>query len=217
MKTGFFPLERSLCTRRLDMGVSRSEHGYTLVDIMVVVAIIGIVAAAAVPMIGSGLSGFQFQGDGEGLANTVKLAKMRAAASFSRARVRANLAASTYQLEVWDRDGATWVLEGAPRPLTTSAFGFNGLAAPPPSTQAGIGLSPACLDDTGTAIASTACVLFNSRGIPVDGAGAPVGDNGLYITDGVTGVYGVTVTMTPLVRLWWSPANAAAGAAWQER
>ena len=58
------------------------------------------------------------------------------------------------------------------------------------------------------AIGNTSCVIFNSRGIPVDAGGAPTGGNGLYITDGV-GVYGVTVTATPLVRLWWSPATAA--------
>jgi len=199
------------------MRVLRDQRGFTLIDIMVVVAIMGIVAAAAVPMTGSALGGFQFQGEGEALANTVKLAKMRATASFSRARVRANLTASTYQLEVWDRAGGSWVLEGAAQPLSSGAFGFNGLAAPPPNTQAAIGFSPPCLDDSGTAITNTACVLFNSRGIPVDAVGAPVGNNGLYITDGTTGVFGVTVTMTPLVRLWWSPANAAAGAAWQER
>lgn len=200
------------------MGVSRNERGFTLIDIMVVVAIMGIVAAAAVPMTGSALYGFQFQGDGENLSNTVKLAKMRATASFSRARVRANLDANTYQLEVWDRDNDTWVMEGGARQLSsTTIFGFNGLATPPPNTQAAIGFSPACTDDTGTDIANTACVLFNSRGIPVTSAGAPIGNNGLYITDGVSGVFGVTVTMTPLVRLWWSPANAAAGAAWQER
>jgi hypothetical protein len=43
----------------------------------------------------------------------------------------------------------------------------------------------------------------------VDDAGDLTGGNGLYITDGV-GVYGVTVTATPLVRLWWSPVTAAA-------
>ena len=43
----------------------------------------------------------------------------------------------------------------------------------------------------------------------VDGAGVPTGQNALYITDGRTGVYATTVTMTPLVRFWWSPATSA--------
>jgi hypothetical protein len=55
-------------------------------------------------------------------------------------------------------------------------------------------------------IGNTACIVFNSRGIPVDPVGAPIGRNALYITDG-TGVYGTTLTATPLVRLWWSPVG----------
>jgi hypothetical protein len=35
-----------------------------------------------------------------------------------------------------------------------------------------------------------------------------MGGNALYITDG-TGVYGTTITATPLVRQWW--ANSSTG------
>lgn len=192
------------------MSSFRDERGFTLIDVMVTVAIMGIVAAAAIPMTGSSLGAFQFQGDGERLANTVKLAKMRATASFSRARVYTDLAANTYILQVWDRAANTWTIEGGVQQLSdNSAFGFGGLAAPPPNTQAAIGFSPACTSDMGNPVADTACIIFNSRGIPVDATGVPTGGNGLYVTDGV-GVYGVTVTATPLVRLWWSPATTAA-------
>jgi prepilin-type N-terminal cleavage/methylation domain-containing protein len=46
----------------------RAQRGFSLIDIMVVMAIVGIVAAVAIPMTASSLGGFQFQGDGETLA-----------------------------------------------------------------------------------------------------------------------------------------------------
>ena len=61
--------------------------------------------------------------------------------------------------------------------------------------------------------ANPACIVFNSRGIPVDTAGAPMGGNALYVTD-TTGVYATTITATPLVRQWWS---SAAAVGWVQR
>ena len=69
-------------------------------------------------------------------------------------------------------------------------------------------MSPPCKTKTGTDIANTSCVVFNSRGIPVDGSGNITGESGLYVTDGV-GTYGVTLSATPLVRLWWTRADEA--------
>ena len=60
---------------------------------------------------------------------------------------------------------------------------------------------------TGAAIGNTSCILFNSRGIPVDPAGAPpavgapTGNDAMYLTDG-TAVYGETISATGLIKLW---------------
>jgi hypothetical protein len=121
-----------------------------------------------------------------------------------------DLTSSDFLLQTWNRNTETWESEGGV--ISTEdgvAFGFGGLTTPPPDTQAEIAQSAVCLDDDGEEIGNTACIVFNSRGIPIDDEGAPTGNNALYITDGV-GVYGTTLTATPLVRLWWSPATASA-------
>ena len=51
------------------------------------------------------------------------------------------------------------------------------------------------------AVANTACIIFNSRGLPVDATGSPFGNDAIYITDS-TAVYGITVAATGFVRLW---------------
>ena len=201
------------------MRALRAQAGFSLVDILVAIALIGMVTAMAVPMADSSARSFRMRGDAQSIANIVALAKMRAASRFSRTRIRADLGANSYRLEVWDKTAARWVTDGDDVLLSNGVrFGFGGLAQSPPNTQAVIGQSPRCLnqatleDDDGDGaelVDGTACIVFNSRGVPVDTAGNPMGGNALYITDG-SAVYATTITATPLVRQWWSNVTAAA-------
>src|SRR5262249_19250145 len=147
--------------------------------------------------------------------DAISLAKLRAAADFTQARVAVDLTGNTFHVETW-RKGTpgSWVTEGAITNLSTKdTFTFGAVATAPPNTQATIGQAPACVTNTGPAIGNTACILFNSRGIPVlsNGAppavGAPTGNGALYISDG-TAVYGVTISATGLTRLWRTNSTA---------
>lgn len=181
-----------------------------MVELLVAVAIVGITATIAVPQASRALGGMKIRGDARNVANAVTLAKMRSASSASRARVYVSLDSGQFRVQVWNKTTSAWETEGGTQQLAQGvSFGFSGLSTAPPNTQTTIGQSAQCLADDGTAIANTACVVFNSRGIPIDGSLLPTGDNGLYITDGV-GVYGTTITATPLVRRWWSPASRVA-------
>lgn len=188
-------------------------QGYSLIELLVVLGLIGVISAVAVPMTSSTVSDLRVRGDARAISNIVALAKMRATSGFTRTRAFVDMSSNSFFIQIWDKTTATccWVTEGGSNSTSAGVrFGFGGLAAPPPNTQVAIGQSSACLNDNGvTAIGNSACVVFNSRGIPIDAGGAPTGNNGLYITDG-TSAYATTITATPLVRLWWSPASSAA-------
>jgi hypothetical protein len=120
-----------------------------------------------------------------------------------------DLSTDSYFIQVWNKVDEVWETEGGSVETSDGVtFGYGGLTAPPPNTQVAINQSTECDDDTGVPIEQTACVTFNSRGIPIDNTGAPTGNNALYLTDG-SAVYVTTLTATPLVRLWWSPGNVA--------
>lgn len=191
------------------MRQGRSERGFSIVEVMVVVLLMAILAAMAVPMSSNAVSGYRLRSEARSIASLIGLAKLRATANFTRARVYADLSLHRYRLEVWNKTTNQWTTEGGTSQMpTTVRFGFGTLATPPDDTQDAIGQSAACTDNGGADIANSACILFNSRGIPIDALGAPQGGNAFYVTDG-TGVRATTVTATPLIREWWSPAHSA--------
>jgi Tfp pilus assembly protein FimT len=181
-----------------------------MMELLVTLAIAGVVAAVALPSTARTVSDLRLSGDARTLHNMVGLAKMRAAARFTRERIFVDRTTGTYQMQYWDKVNSKWVSESpSVNTLSTGVqFGYGSLNTPPPNTQLAIGQSPACTNDAGTTISNTSCIIFNTRGIPVTSTGAITGNSGLYITDGV-GTYAVTLSATPLIRLWWTKASAA--------
>jgi len=190
------------------------QAGFSITELLVVLAIAGVLAAMALPSAERTLADVRLHNDARAIHNLTSLAKMRAAAKYTRVRLYCDLGAETFVLQDWDKATSTWVAEEGPETLSTNVdFSFNGLSDPPADTQSAIGLGAACKANDGvTDLANTSCIVFNSRGIPVNAVGDPDGNGAIYVTDHSTGVYGITVSATPLVRLWWSPATMVAWA-----
>lgn len=196
---------RSLRLRRLTSPLKGSSPGYSLVELLAFLALVVSLAAFVMPFTRSALTAMNLTSDARNVASATQLAKMRAAAFFTKARIYIDLSGGTYRVERWRKAAPVgWVTEGTVAPLSpTVTFGFATIGAPPPNTQAAIGQAPACLDNNDQPIANTACVVFNSRGIPIDNTNAPFAGGALYMSDGAT-VFGVTISAGGLVRLWRS-------------
>ena len=191
----------------------RGSAGYSLVETVFVTGFMGVVTAMAIPMSGNTLRNFRLTGDVRSLTNTVSLAKMRAASNFDKARVYVDLNARTFHVDACQKSGTPeWVTDGGTIPLSIGvSLGYGSLSAAPPDTQITLAQAQPCRTTCRTAgaeIGNTACVVFNSRGIPVDSNNAPTSLSALYLTDG-TAVYGVTVAATGLIQLWTSNASTA--------
>jgi prepilin-type N-terminal cleavage/methylation domain-containing protein len=189
--------------------MSKNSAGFTLLEMLVVVGLMAVIAAIAIPMSGNTLRYLRLSGDARSVANEISTAKMRAAAKFTQARIYVDLSGRAYYLQTCSTPGTspcpTWASEGASTSLSsTVSFGYGIVSTAPPNTQTTIGEASLCVDGTGHTVANTACIIFNSRGIPVDSTGSPTAIDAVYVNDG-TGVYAVTMAATGFARTWSTP------------
>src|SRR6266478_2936087 len=152
------------------------NHGFSLAELMVVVFIIITFAALAIPTLTTVVGNLRARGDARDLNGEIVLAKMRAASDYARTRVRAEFSTNSFYIEVNQSGTNTWVPEGGTQSLSNGvSFGYGSLTNPPSNTQASLGQAPLCLQalTSGSTIPNTACIMFNSRGIPVDATWTP--------------------------------------------
>jgi prepilin-type N-terminal cleavage/methylation domain-containing protein len=192
---------------------TKDHRGYSLIELLMVVGITTVIAAMAVPMMSSSIGNYRLSGDAHSVASAMALAKLRAASNFSQARLFVDLTTRTFHVETLQKAPFAWITEGGNTTLSTGVtFGFGAIAVAP-NGQATAQSTP-CVTAAGAAIANTACILYNSRGIPVDpsgaapNVGAPTGNDALYLTDG-TAVYGLTLSATGQSQLYRTNISSA--------
>ena len=190
-----------------------------MIELLVVTLIALIIAAMAVPGFQNIERYLRIAGDSRNLFSITAQAKMKAAAQFTHARARVGLTSNQYFLEIWDKTNNQWSLVGGRQSLSQGVTpGFGTVTNPPLNTQATLAQAPLCVTTApgSTSPATTpndVCIEFNSRGIPVDNSGTPIGDGAFYVTDG-TSVYGVTVSISGLIQSWYINKNDTT---WQRR
>jgi Tfp pilus assembly protein FimT len=179
-------------------------------EVLTVLAIFGVVSAMATPMIGNLVTYLKVSGDARNISNAIALVKIRAASNFTKTRLYVDLSGRQHHLEIWVKTTppGAWVMEGDNVKLSSGViFGYGSVSNAPPNSQGTIGQAPQCTTAAGVAIGNTACVTFNSRGVPVDAADAPTAADAVYVTDGAA-IHGVTVSATGMSRNWRSQTTA---------
>jgi Tfp pilus assembly protein FimT len=209
---------------------NKRQAGFSTLELLIVVAMSVIITAIAVPSYLNTAAYLRAAGDLRSLNGVTAQAKMRAAANFTHARVYADLGGNAYQLQVWYKAGnagaGCWVADSDPtntcltytsgHPSGTAfnlsqsvTFGFGTLATGPTPGQPTPTQAAPCLDNSNASLGgTTACIVFNSRGIPIDSTLAPVATGAFYLTNG-TVVNSVTASATGSIQAWSSPATSA--------
>jgi Tfp pilus assembly protein FimT len=173
------------------------ECGFSVIETMIVMTLIIVLLAIAIPSVrGLGRS-FRISGDTRAIAAQLNLARMRAAADYTHARVYMNLATNTYHLEIWNKSSSCWqtyedsnACTQSTSPVTPlssgNTFGYGSITSGPTAATSTIAQAPACTSGVagpspGTATSNTACIEFSSRTFPVDSTNKPVASDAFYI------------------------------------
>ena len=180
----------------------QNSRGFNLIELALVITIILITLTMTLPSLQGFLRSYRAEGDAKHISSQLALARMRSAANFTQSRLFFDLASNSFQLETYNKTSAKFEPEGGAQNLSgIDAFGYGNLTIPA-GTQTSIGQPAACLDSSAKSIANTACILFNSRSVPVDSTGATTANDAVYLTDGSGGNYSVTVTPSGHVVIW---------------
>ena len=124
-------LSRSMSNRAIH-GARRMLRvaGFTMLELAVVLAVVGILAGIALPVMARALAAMRLTGAARSISNLTAATKTKAAANFTRARLFVDLTSNSYHIETWS--GAAWVAAGATTVLpsgvtfsTTATFGWK--------------------------------------------------------------------------------------------
>lgn len=208
------------------------QGGLSTLELLVVILMSLIVAAIAVPNFLNVANFLRAAGDLRSLGGVTAQSKMRAAADFTHARLYVDLAGNAYHIEVWNKTNSCWQTDGGRNNACTAAtspvvllspgvtFGAGAVGTGPTAVTTTIAQASLCIKKvagnpgkTGGTNANTACIEFNSRGIPVDSSNTPVGTGAFYLGNH-NSVEAVTVSATGLVQIWSTNPSCNSASCW---
>ena len=170
-------------------------RGFSMIELLIVVICIMVLMAIAIPSVTGLARSFRIGGDTRQMAAQLNLARLRAAAGYTHARLYVNLSANTYHLEVWNKASACWQTYEDSNACTQTTspviplapgdtFGYGSIGTGPTGVapaQAAACISGVAGPSPGSTTSNTACIEFNSRTYPVDTTNKVVATDAIYI------------------------------------
>jgi len=208
--------------RTVKMG--EKDHAFTAIELMLVVATLGVIAAMAVPSVLNSVRGYRLHSDLSTLASLCNVARLRAAAEYAPYRVNISVAAGTYSMEklcgntASSVDGAcTSAYAAFTTPQIESGtqyvFPGNTFASCRPSGPASY---PGTITGDAVGCPDPFHLYFNTRGTAVDNAGNPLANGGavVYMTNQNGMVDALTLSIGGQAAVWnWD----SSGSKWYSR
>jgi prepilin-type N-terminal cleavage/methylation domain-containing protein len=185
-----------------DQNSGRSARGFTLLELLMVVAVGVIIGATAIPSYMGYLRNYRANNDAHNIAGLMSIARMRAGADFARAAVSCNSSSTPPVCKVYTLQFSpsvtgcspltAWTLEPQQYVLSpTVVFGI------PAGMLYGVqGQSLTAPAQVYAGQTSPYTIYFNSRGWPVDCNGNLISNYALYLQD-APGAFNMAVGFDP--------------------
>lgn len=212
---------------------TNEQRGFSVIELMVVVLILGIVAAMAIPTWQRMQRNARLNGDAHNISEALSVAKLRAGAGFTYSRVflfTGTDKTQYFRVDDWNSAAnggvGCWVPDGVTNPgtgsgkcITTSATtgyetnlstgvsaGFGSISTVPSNFVTTVAQAAGCWQ--GGALATNGSQISNTACIVFNSRGFPVRADGFYLTDS-TRVYGIVTNSIGLMHAYVTPAASA--------
>jgi len=171
----------------------RNNSGFSMLELLIVIAIIGIIAVMALPSAWNFVKGYRLHTDASAIASQLNVTRFRATSQFTPYRLSVTAGTGTYSM---DRMNNTYGSPASEVSLGLSQ-GISFLTACPVSAKPG--------NIPSSFTASSTAVYFNTRGlpvVPVGTSGTPTNTNVFYLKNDNDLYDAVTVSLGGRITVW---------------
>lgn len=176
--------------RMAEVRVIERERGFSLIELVVLLALVAIVLGFSIPMLSSSMRSWQLSADARNIATTLSYARLSATSQMTHYQLSLNLSGNEWSLKKYNKSTSVYDLQGSTNALS-SGLANSGIAFKASSSSAPSGFSTT----------SSTSITFNSRGIPIDATGKPTANNVIYLSD-ASDDFAMTVSLSGKVQLW---------------
>jgi len=171
--------------------MTRKNPGFSMLEVLVVIAIIGIVAAFALPGAINFVKAYRLHADASAIASQLNVARFRATSQYTPYRLRFDAANGLFST---DRLSSDYSSSSATEVSLGLQPGIRMLSECPVSAK------PGTIASSFSGISNS--IYFNTRGLPVDSAGTPTNSNVIYLANDNNLYDAVTVSLGGRITVW---------------
>ena len=195
----------------------KPKDGFTIIELMVVVLVMGIVVAIAIPQALTAVKGYRLHSDAAALAGQLSVTRFRATSQNTPYRLVITTAAIPHTFDTERLCGGSssstdsaCTSAYAPRtnPIEGGTIPINQGNSFTTTNPGGTTTFPGTITAAG---AATTTFYFNTRGMPVDGSGNPLSNGGavVYITNNSNLTDAIVVSIGGQVSSYqWKPSTS---------